>query len=96
MQGVSTNTSSSRRAPLQVVEAVQFLTLRQVAHQLNISRRTVVRWIEAGLLPAYKFGTMIRVRPQDLEEVIRNHTLQIAGHSEERREGNRTKSRQGE
>ena len=87
------NIPSAQPAPLQAGDGAPFLTLRQVAHQLNISRRTAVRWIEAGLLPAYRFGTVIRVRPQDLEDVIRNHTIPIADRTETPRDGGRVTNR---
>ena len=32
-----------------------FLTVAQVAALAQVSRRTVVRWIESGHLPAYRF-----------------------------------------
>ena len=42
------------------------LTVRQVAHILNISERTVHRRIRSGDLPALKDGTIVRIRQNDL------------------------------
>lgn len=42
------------------------LTVRQVARILNVSERTVHRRIRSGDLPAFKDGTIVRVRPGDL------------------------------
>ena len=54
----------------------QLLTLRQVAHRMNVSKRTVFRWIENGALPAVRLGAVIRIEPADLDRLIQDHQIQ--------------------
>ena len=45
----------------------QHLSYEQVAAELCVSRRTVERWVEAGILPAVRFGRRIlRISRGDL------------------------------
>lgn len=49
-----------------------FYTIAEAARLLHVSQSTVWRWIEAQELPAYRVGPRrIRIRKQDLEEVVR-------------------------
>jgi excisionase family DNA binding protein len=48
----------------------KFLTVREVAEELNISERSAWRLIEDGELPSYLFEGCRRVKRQDLEEYI--------------------------
>ena len=59
----------------------QLLTLAQVAHRMNVSRRTVFRWIESGALPAVRLGAVIRIEPADLDRLIQNHQVQAVAAS---------------
>ncbi|MBC7228695.1 MAG: helix-turn-helix domain-containing protein [Thermoflexales bacterium] len=42
------------------------LSSTEVARRLGVSRRTVRRWVAAGLLRAYRVGGVLRVHPDDL------------------------------
>ena len=42
------------------------LTINQVAETLQVSPRTVRRWIDAGSLQHYKLGRQIRIAERDL------------------------------
>jgi len=44
-----------------------FLTIDDVAERLAVSRRWVARRIEAGELPSYKLGHLVRVAEPDLD-----------------------------
>jgi excisionase family DNA binding protein len=60
------------------MQAVQeeYYTLDQVAEKLQVSRRTVNRWIEEGKLVAIKFAPVqgrVRVSESDLKEFIQRH-----------------------
>ena len=48
------------------------MKVSEVAEQLNVSMRTVTRWIEEGKLPAFKFGKDYRINPDDLNKFIEN------------------------
>lgn len=45
---------------------VTMLSSTEVARRLGVSRRTVRRWVAAGLLPAYRVGGVLRIHPEDL------------------------------
>ena len=42
------------------------LTIKQVADTLQVSPRTVRRWIDAGSLQHYKLGRQIRIAEREL------------------------------
>ena len=44
----------------------KFFTIEQVAERLDVSPRTVRRWITAGALPVHRFGRLVRVSETDL------------------------------
>ncbi len=45
-----------------------FLTVAQVAERLQVSERSVRRWIAADTLPVRRFGRCVRIDPNDLDE----------------------------
>ena len=45
----------------------RLLTARQVADQLGLSTETVLAWVRAGKLPAFRLGRAIRFRETDLD-----------------------------
>jgi excisionase family DNA binding protein len=46
------------------------LTPADVAHLVNVSRKTAYRLIERGELEALHVGASVRVRPQDLDAYL--------------------------
>ncbi len=48
----------------------EVLTLAEIAARLGVSRRTVLRWVQEGDLPAYRIRGIIRVRPEDFEAFL--------------------------
>ena len=48
-------------------------TVPETAEKLNVSERTVWRLIKDGDLPVVRFGSTVRVRPEDREAFIRRH-----------------------
>jgi excisionase family DNA binding protein len=53
-----------------------YLTVADVAKQLQISEDTVRRWIKTGKLPALKIGKEWRVAPDDLEAFLKQSRKQ--------------------
>ena len=51
---------------------LNFLTVRDVCEMLNVSRLTVIRWIQTGRLPAFKpgQGRSWRIRRSDFNEFV--------------------------
>ena len=49
----------------------RLLTLKQTADHLQVSVKTVRRWIDAGDLIAHRLGRSLRVGESDLQTFIR-------------------------
>lgn len=47
-----------------------YLTVADVAKQLQISEDTVRRWIKSGKLPALKIGKEWRIDPEELKSLL--------------------------
>jgi len=46
-------------------QAPRFLTVKFIADDLDVCRKTVRRWIKAGLLPHHKLGRQFRIAEED-------------------------------
>ncbi len=46
------------------------LTTAQVAERLQVTQKTVVGWIQAGKLTAYKLSRLWRIKESDLEAFL--------------------------
>lgn len=51
-----------------MTERKRLLRPEEVAELLQVSRRTVVRWLKEGRLKGVRVGRLWRVRPEDLEK----------------------------
>ncbi len=47
-----------------------FYSVHEIAEQLDVSERTVRRWIASGELVAYKLGRAVRVSDSDLRDFL--------------------------
>jgi len=47
-------------------------TPKQIAETLQVTPRTVQRWITSGVLPAYRFGRSVRIANEDFETFVAN------------------------
>jgi excisionase family DNA binding protein len=52
---------------------VQFVTVAAIAQRLNVSPRTVHRWIANGELVVHRIGRLVRVSETDLKAFLANH-----------------------
>lgn len=50
----------------------RLLSLHQVADLLQVSAKTVRRWIEAGDLPVHRLGRQPRISAIDLEDFLKS------------------------
>ena len=48
----------------------EILTIREIAFYLRVSRVTVWRWCQAGLLPAHQLGRSWRIYRDDLLQFL--------------------------
>jgi len=58
-----------------MVEDMQFYDIKETAEKLEVSVRTVRRYIKDGRLDAYKIGNKIRVTPENLRQFIEDNKI---------------------
>jgi len=59
---------------------VNVFTVNQVSELLQVSPQTIVNWIEAGKLEAYKTpGGHRRIKKSDLEDFVKKHDMPVFG-----------------
>ena len=46
---------------------MNFLTIKEASEYLKVRTGTLYSWAEKGIIPAYKFGRLIRFKRDDLE-----------------------------
>lgn len=49
---------------------LKFFTVREVASQLSVSKRTVHRWAAQRELAVYRFGRSVRISEVDLQTFL--------------------------
>jgi excisionase family DNA binding protein len=49
---------------------LSFFTIAEVSDRLQVSTRTVRRWIAAGELKAHKLGGVVRISDEDLRAFL--------------------------
>ena len=54
-------------------KAIKFFTIPEVAECVNVSTRTIRRWIDRGELVAHRFGTAVRIAEADLRAFLAQH-----------------------
>jgi excisionase family DNA binding protein len=54
-------------------DGVRFFTISQVARLVDVSVRSVRRWIDNGELKAHRFGRSVRIAESDLNDFINRH-----------------------
>ena len=59
------------RPPKTATGPASLLTIPQTAAHLQVSEKTIRRWIDAGDLVAHRFGRQWRISNQDLQAFIR-------------------------
>jgi excisionase family DNA binding protein len=56
--------------PRKSFDRTRWLTIADVAELLQVSERTVRRWLDAGDLAAHKLGRQWRISDKDLEQYL--------------------------
>ena len=49
---------------------LRLMTVDEVAEIFRVSKASVYRWVERGLLPAVKVGRIVRFNGQDVEQLL--------------------------
>jgi len=53
-----------------VTEHISWMSTKEAAERLGVTLRSLYRFIDEGSLSAYKFGRVIRLKADDLEQFI--------------------------
>lgn len=69
------NGSSPQTAPATEIGERPFLTAKDVADKLQVSRLTVYRWVKEGYLKAFKIGSVMRFDPDEVDKWVAANTL---------------------
>ena len=54
----------------------EFLTVQEIAREMRVSWKTVVRLIQSGELPAIRFGRSYRILKQDYQRFLESRHIQ--------------------
>jgi excisionase family DNA binding protein len=57
-------------------EAPRWLSTGEAARRLGITSRTLYRFIDEGLVPAYRFGRVIRLTEHEVDAFIESSRIQ--------------------
>ena len=57
-------------------EEIDWLSTKEAARRLGITTRTLYRLIDEGQLPAYKFGRVIRLQTNEVDQFIAGARIQ--------------------
>ncbi len=58
--------------------AGKWLSIQDVADELDVNKMTAYRLVHAGVIQGYRFGRQFRVKPEDLEAYIRDSRVSPA------------------
>jgi excisionase family DNA binding protein len=61
---------SQERAPSGSSDDISWLSTAEAASRLGITPRTLYRFIDEGQLPAYRFGRVIRLKANEVDDFI--------------------------
>jgi excisionase family DNA binding protein len=62
-----------QQRPLEAKESAQLLKAQEAAAFLNVSVNTIRMWIWQKRLPVIRLGRAVRLRREDLEQLIERH-----------------------
>jgi excisionase family DNA binding protein len=72
-RNVEATTSGHVDGRRQRSDQINFFTIAEVAERLDVSIRTVSRWIKSGDLVAHRFGNAVRIADSDLRDFLTRH-----------------------
>lgn len=56
-------------------EQIRWMSTKEAAEHLGVTLRSLYRFIDEGALPAYKFGRVIRLKEQDVDQFIESSRI---------------------
>jgi excisionase family DNA binding protein len=77
--GVLYKVRNTTSPPISLAEEIErigrALSVAEVARLLSLCRASVYRYIDAGVIPAIRIGTTLRIDPKALAQCLRRHAL---------------------
>lgn len=61
---------------VQMIEEKKFYTVTEIAKSLRVSRNTVLRWLNKGILRGYRSGRQWRIAEDDFEQWLEQRANQ--------------------
>lgn len=58
-----------------MTEPIRWMSTKEASERLGITLRTLYRFMDEGLIAAYKFGRVIRLKEQDVEAFIESSRI---------------------
>ncbi len=55
----------------------QWISAKEAARRIDVTQRTIYRYINAGDLPASKVGSLIRIAIDDFDRWLEAHRIEI-------------------
>jgi excisionase family DNA binding protein len=73
-----TETSPGRGTLSAVAEhdEIAWMSTQEAARRLGVTTRTLYRFVDEGLLPAYKMGRVFRLQAKDVDDFIERSRVQ--------------------
>lgn len=56
---------------------IRLLSIQTVAKNLDVSTRTVRRWIELDMMPVYRLGRTVRISAEDVEAFLGRYRSRV-------------------
>ena len=56
-------------------QAILFYTIEEVAQRLNLSTKSIRRWVRSGDLAAHRFGRSLRIAESDLKNFLERRRM---------------------
>jgi excisionase family DNA binding protein len=54
-------------------DQIKFFTIADVAERLDVATRTIRRWIQSDDLLVHRFGGVVRIAEDDLQDFLKAH-----------------------
>jgi excisionase family DNA binding protein len=67
-------------------EIPEFITISDAAEKLGVSERTMIRWVQKGILPVFKIKNITRITRKDFRNFIKSNMTSASIRYEERGE----------
>jgi excisionase family DNA binding protein len=69
-QNMQQTKNCSPSGTLAIAEPIRWLTLAEAAKRLGVARTALYQWLQAGKVPHHRFGRLIKIHPNDLEQFV--------------------------